>query len=197
MRNYVRAWAGTILIVAVAAALAILTVSVGAEEHAYIGANKCKKCHIKEHRSWSETKMANAFELLKPGERAEQKTAAGLDPNKDYTQDETCIKCHVTGWGKPGGFTSIEETPDLAGVGCEMCHGPGGTYTQDGYMTLQNKEYKLADLLAVGLVSPPTEETCKQCHNEESPFVGEGYVFDFEQRKADGTHEKFELKYEH
>jgi len=183
--------------VALAAALAILTVSAGAEEHAYVGANKCKKCHIKEYKAWSETKMANVFTVLKPGERAEQKKSAGLDPAKDYTTDPTCLKCHTTGYGKPGGFTSFEETPEMAGVGCEMCHGPGGTYTQDGYMTLQNKEYKRADLVAVGLVSPPTEQTCKQCHNTESPFVGDDYVFDFEQRKAQGTHEKFELKYPH
>lgn len=167
------------------------------DEHAYVGSKTCRKCHIKEWRSWSETKMAKTFETLKPGVNAEAKKAAGLDPDKDYTQDETCIRCHVTGWGKPGGFTSIEETPDLAGVGCEMCHGPGGTYTQDGYMTLQNKEYKKADLVAVGLMGEITEPQCATCHNSESPFVGDDYVFDFEQRKTEGTHEKFPLKYEH
>lgn len=168
-----------------------------AADHTYVGTKSCRKCHIKEWRSWSETKMAKVFDVLKPGERAEQKEAAGLDPQKDYTTDATCLKCHTTGYGQPGGFVSLEETPDLVGVGCEMCHGAGGTYIQDGYMTLANKEYKKADLVAVGLISPPTEETCRTCHNEESPFVGPGYVFDFEQRKADGTHEKFDLKYSH
>ena len=38
-----------------------------AEEHAYIGAKKCKMCHLKEYNSWAETKMAKSFELLKPG----------------------------------------------------------------------------------------------------------------------------------
>jgi hypothetical protein len=83
------------------------------------------------------------------------------------------------------------------GVGCEMCHGPGGTYIQDGYMTLKNKEYKKADLVAVGMVGEITKAQCEVCHNTESPFVGDDYVFDFEQRKEEGTHEKFPLKYQH
>jgi len=154
-------------------------------------------CHIKEWNSWSETKMATAFEALKPGQRAEAKKTAGLDPNKDYTTDATCIKCHVTGHGEPGGFTSIEATPNLAGVGCEMCHGPGGTYAEKQYMSLQNKEYKKGDLVAVGLVANVTAEQCLVCHNDESPFVGAGYVFDYETRKSEGVHERFALKYKH
>lgn len=169
----------------------------GADEHPYIGSSNCRKCHIKEYRSWSETKMAKAFDVLKPGERAEAKTKAGLDPNKDYTTDKTCVKCHVTGFGKPGGFVDLKTTPDLVGVGCEMCHGPGGTYTQDGYMTLQNREYKRADLVKVGLVGEVTQAQCVTCHNAESPFVPDGFVFDFAANKDKGTHEVFPLKYPH
>jgi hypothetical protein len=168
-----------------------------AQDHAYVGTKNCKKCHIKEWRSWSETKMANAFEILKPGERAEQKTAAGLDPDTDYTKDPECVRCHVTGLGEPGGFVDIETTPDLVGVGCETCHGAGGTYTQDEYMSLKNKEYKKAEVVAVGLVDTVSEDQCSGCHNTDSPFVGDDYVFDFEARKTEGTHEKFELKYQH
>ena len=38
---------------------------------------------------------------------------------------------------------------------------------------------------------------CTDCHNDESPFVAEGYVFDFAARKEQGTHAKFPLKYKH
>lgn len=38
----------------------------------------------------------------------------------------------------------------LAAAGEHACHGPGGTFTKSGYMTLQNEEYKKADLVAVG-----------------------------------------------
>jgi len=154
-------------------------------------------CHLKEHKSWEATKMANTFEVLKPGERAEAKTGAGLDPDKDYTTDPECLRCHTTGYGKEGGFVDIATTPELAGVGCEMCHGAGGTYIQKEYMSLQNKEYKKSEIVAVGLVDEITQARCANCHNTDSPFVGDDYVFDFAQRKDEGTHEKFALKYEH
>lgn len=139
--------------------------------------------------------MASAFEILEPGERAGQRTAAGLDPEKDYTTDTTCLSCRTTGYGKEGGFSSIEKTPGLAGVGCEACHGPGGIDTRSEHMSLKNKEYKRADLVAVGLVGEITEAQCRNCHNTDSPFVGDDYVFDFAANKEKGTHEKSPLKY--
>lgn len=174
-----------------------LFLPVGAGDHAYVGTKKCKTCHLKEWKSWSETKMAQTFEVLKPGERAEAKTAAGLDPQADYTTDKTCLPCHVTGFGAEGGFVDIESTPELAGVGCEMCHGAGEDYIADGTMTLKNKEYKKADLLPLGLVDVVSEAQCVGCHNAESPFVDEDFVFDFAKNKELGTHEQFPLKYPH
>ena len=168
-----------------------------AAEHPYVGSDKCKPCHIKEWKSWSETKMANVFDVLKPGERTEARKKAGLDPNRDYTHDTQCLQCHTTGYGKPGGFQSIETTPRLAGVGCEMCHGPGGTYTQPQYMSLVNKEFRKSAVVAMGLVGTIEVKQCEQCHNKKSPFVGDGYVFDFEANKKKGTHEKFPLKFNH
>jgi hypothetical protein len=182
--------------------VAITTMEPGAQdaekkEHAFIGSKKCKKCHLKQYKSWETTEMAKAFEVLKPGANADEKKAAGLDPNKDYTTDDTCLPCHVTGYGKEGGFVDIEKTPELAGVGCEMCHGAGGTYVQDQYMSSKNKKYKKADIVAVGMVDTVSEEQCRGCHNTDSPFVGEDYVFDFAKRKDEGTHEHLPLKYEH
>ena len=74
------------------------------KEHAYTGSKACKKCHTKEYKTWAETSMAKAFALLKPGVRAEEKTAAGLDPTMDYTKDKECLPCHTTGYGKKDGF---------------------------------------------------------------------------------------------
>jgi hypothetical protein len=168
-----------------------------AGEHSFVGSKKCKLCHLKQYKSWEQTPMAGTFDTLKAGERAEQKQAAGLDPAKDYTADAACVRCHVTGYGQPGGFTSLAETPDLVGVGCETCHGPGSTYLKPEHMSLKNKEYKKADLIAVGMVGEITEAQCTGCHNDESPFVGEDFVFDFEARKGEGIHEHHELKYPH
>ncbi len=165
------------------------------DAYAYVGTKKCKKCHLKQWRSWSKTKMANAYEILKPGQRADAKKKAGLDPNKDYTTDKECLPCHTTGYGKPGGFVSIEKTPDRAGVGCEMCHGAGSEYTKKQYMSLKNKHYKRAEVVKVGLISPVKGETCtSQCHNEKSPFYK---PFNFAERKEQGTHKHYPLKYKH
>ena len=169
--------------------------AVSADEHAFIGSKNCKKCHIKQFKSFEETKMASAFDSLKPGVDVEAKAAMNLSADEDYTQNAECVACHVTGYGKEGGLTSEADTPELANVGCEMCHGAGGTYTQDGYMTLKNKEYKRAEVVAVGMVEKVSEAQCVVCHNENVPI--EGYTFDFEAKKAEGTHENIPLKYNH
>lgn len=165
-----------------------------ANSFAYVGAKKCKACHLKEFNSWSETRMAKSFELLQPGVSADAKKKAKLDPNKNYTADPVCLACHTTGYGKPGGFVSLASTPDLVGVQCEICHGPGGTYIQKENMSLTNKEYKKANLVKLGLVGEITKSQCESCHNAKSPFFKE---FKFEERKTKGTHEKFPLKYKH
>lgn len=195
MSNLVRVigWSVAALCVALGAAAPLAAEG----EPGYVGAKKCKMCHIKEYNSWVGTKMANAFEALKPGVSAEAKKKANLDPAKDYRKDAACLGCHTTGHGKPGGFVSIDATPDLVGVQCEACHGPGETYTEKAYMSLQNKAYKKSELVAVGLVDQITKDQCVGCHNAKSPFVGADYVFDFEARKTKGTHEKFPLKHPH
>jgi hypothetical protein len=194
MRNMLR-W--VVVVAGITAVIPFLTVaSTKGAEHAFIGNRKCRACHIKEYRSWEETKMAKALDILKPGQRAEAKTAAGLDPNKDYSSDAKCLPCHTTGHGKEGGFVDVESTPNHVGVGCEMCHGAGGTYVQDQYMSLKNKNYKKAELLAVGLMDVTAETCTGQCHNENNP-TNPDEVFDYETKKNEGIHEIFPLKYEH
>ncbi len=186
------------LLVAVIAAACLLFSSAKAAEHSYIGSKKCRVCHIKEYRSWTETKMAKSFDILKPGQRKDIKLEHGLDPDKDYTKDAKCLACHTTGYGKPGGFADIETTPDLVGVGCEMCHGAGGTYVQDQYMSLKNKNYSKSEIVAVGLIGEITAGTCiDTCHNPDNPTAGDPYEFKFEERKDQGLHEIFPLKYKH
>jgi hypothetical protein len=83
-------------------------------------------------------------------------------------------------------------------VGCESCHGAGGTYTQDQYMSLKNKNYKKDEVVAMGMFEEITAGVCAEvCHNNKSPFVGDDYVFDFEAKKNEGAHEILPLKYEH
>ena len=65
-----------------------------ADSAEYVGAKKCKACHNKQYKAWKKTAMANSFEDLKSGIKAEEKKKAGLDPDKDYTTDKNCLKCH-------------------------------------------------------------------------------------------------------
>lgn len=170
-----------------------LALLAGAAQAQYVGASKCRPCHLPQFKSWEQTRMAKAFDLLKPGVAAEAKQTHKLDPNKDYTGDPNCVSCHVTGSGHPGGFTSLEKTPGLAGVQCEVCHGPGAGYLKPQLMSLTNKEYKRGDLVAAGMVAP-SAETCKTCHNQKSPFYK---PFDFEARLGEGVHARTPLKYKH
>ncbi len=163
----------------------------------YLGAKKCKACHMKQYKSWSKTTMATSFENLKPGVKADEKTKAGLDPAKDYTADQDCLRCHTTGYGKPGGFVSLEKTPKLINVQCEGCHGPGGDFRT---IMKKDKQFKLADAKSAGLLVPTEENNnCMECHGDDSPFnekVDAKYKFEIKPR-LEATHEHFPLKYEH
>ena len=188
---------GFVAILFVAASFAATDANAEAK---YIGAKKCKACHMKQFKSWKKTTMAGSFENLKPGVKGAEKTKASLDADKDYTHDADCLKCHTTGYGK-GGFTSIEETPKLAGVQCEGCHGPGSEYAK---VMKKNKKawketgYTSESLKAIGLIIPSEDEAgCMSCHGSDSPFtekVDAKYKWDFKPR-LENTHTHFPLKY--
>lgn len=190
MRRAARLWSHFILSLLLLGLLLAFAKSSAAQ---YVSVARCRACHLPQARSWEQTKMAKAFELLKPGVAAETKRAHKLDPAKDYTHDPSCVPCHVTGYGKPGGFESIEKTPALAGIQCEACHGAGGNYLKPKLMSLENKEYKRADLLGAGLTVPDVK-LCQGCHNPKSPFY---QPFDYPTRKRQGTHEHLPMKYPH
>ncbi len=187
--------------VSVLCVLSLFVVSNASAEAKYIGAKKCKACHMKQFKSWKKTTMATSFDNLKAGVKAAEKTAAGLDAAKDYTHDADCLKCHTTGYGKPGGFTSIEETPKLAGVQCEGCHGPGSEYAKamkKNKKAWKKSGYTSEELKAIGLTIPSEDEAgCMACHGGDSPFtekVDAKYKWDFKPR-LENTHDHFPLKY--
>ncbi len=170
--------------------------------YAYVGSKKCKKCHFKQYKSWAKTKMSHAFDILKPGEHKEAKEKFHVDVTKDFTKDAKCLKCHTVGFGKKGGYVTpdptdkkaVRKAKKLMGVGCESCHGPGSAYIKVFEDILKTKrKYDPEELYAVGL-NRIDETVCKTCHNEESPTINPGDSFDFEKRKAEGTHEHFPLK---
>jgi hypothetical protein len=165
-------------------------------EIGFVGPQTCMECHREQGESWAETKMAKSFDALRPGVYAKEKESVGLDPEADYTRVEGCLICHTTGYGLVGGFTSIEDTPELAGVTCEACHGAGGMYVE---LVMDNDDPTFAakDARDAGLIYPPTARVCRKCHNEDSPFIGIDYQFDYSKRVASGTHAHYQLKYDH
>jgi hypothetical protein len=165
-----------------AAAGSLLAAGAGAQEkvHKYIGADKCKMCHMAEAKgnqygAWLKSTHAKAFETL-AGEKAlaiaKQKGLA-----KAPQETDACLKCHVTGFGKPA--EAFEATfKKEQGVSCESCHGPGSDYKAMEIM----KDH--AKSVAAGLVVPD-EKTCTGCHNAESPTFK---AFDYKAALAKVAH---------
>jgi hypothetical protein len=187
--------------------------TVSAKEYRYLGweTGGCKKCHKKQYESWVETPMANAFYSLEAGEKAEEKKKVGLDPNKDYTTDPECLKCHATGHGKPSGFVSMDATEELHGVTCEACHGPGSGYQAEAIKGTDEtaEKHKLTAAVAAGLLYPVEEDHCTECHNDDHKHnskADEKYKFDFKERldrekekgsKDEGNHKHYLLEFDH
>jgi hypothetical protein len=150
----------------------------------YIGSKKCKVCHNSpkkgaQFKKWQASKHAKAYETLGTAEAKEIAKKKGIaDPQKA----DACLKCHVTGHGSPKDMfaASFDATE---GVGCEACHGPGSKYKS---MKVMKDLYAgKVDPKTVGFVNP-TEETCKKCHNQESPTFK---AFNFKEFYAKIAHE--------
>jgi hypothetical protein len=151
----------------VMACMLLLASNVLLAQNKYVGAEKCKMCHMskgKQYPTWSTSKHAKAFESLK----SEAALAIGKEKGvASPSTDAKCLKCHSTAAAIDaklnGGITDAE------GVSCETCHGPGSTYKSAIIMKSRTESVKN------GLIIPD-EKLCLKCHNSESPtFKG----FDF------------------
>lgn len=100
----------------------------------FAGQRACAGCHEEIWASWRASEHGRAFgRLLAEGRSG----------------DRLAQRVHVTGWLRPGGWLSLEETPELADVQCEACHGPGGAHAA-----------READVS--GFRDP--RESCVECH---------------------------------
>jgi predicted CXXCH cytochrome family protein len=117
----------------------------------YVGENKCATCHSAITDTWKDTRHAKAIESLK---KSGQETLPA------------CVKCHVTGYEKDGGFVDYELTPEMAGVQCEVCHGPGSDH--------------VANPMAKNIIKKSGAELCRKCHTE-----GQDPAFSYEVKVKD------------
>jgi hypothetical protein len=115
----------------------------------YVGSAACRSCHAAEFETWSASPHAHAVETL---------SAVRKQGNPD------CLRCHTTGFGRPGGFPEKAlpaEHADLAGVGCESCHGPGGDHVAEGAA-------KIGTIVSLGdkCDSCVILQICGSCHDD-------------------------------
>lgn len=167
----------------------------------FVGAAKCNgSCHDPYYQAWKKSPHGGTFNLLKPGERAEAKKRVNLDPEKDYTTNPLCLRCHTTGFGQKGGFkpagtmkkdkdvsTKIDPAePSLEQVGCEMCHTVQGGSEIRIVMKNTKGDFKKADTESFGQ-RWDYSNVCTRCHTHPNtpfqPSVHDKYKFNFEERK--------------
>jgi len=104
------------------AALLAIGANAFAQDHAYVGADKCKMCHKVQYASWQETTHAKA--------------TADAKASTERTFEAACLKCHAT---------NSDEA--MEGVQCEACHGAGADFRKMSVM--KDKEMAIANGLII------------------------------------------------
>lgn len=171
-----------ILVVAIFAFLA--GGALQAQNFKYIGASKCKMCHLKpakgeQYNIWLKGPHAGAMKTLASEESKKIAAEMGI---ADPTTDPACIKCHSTVGAIEKSLVASIKMDE--GVSCESCHGPGSRYK--GASVMKSRELSMKN----GLILP-TEEVCLTCHNEESPTYK---PFNYEEKVAMIAHPDPTLK---
>ena len=137
----------------------------------YVGNNKCKMCHMKQHKAWSATPHAKAFTNLQAADTAKvtmMSSMLKIEVTDSPARTDGCVKCHVTGFHLTGGYPAADsaKTAALAAVSCESCHGPGSAHVA---ATLADKKKFINTAVSANL--------CMQCHT-----AGISPKFNFEER---------------
>ncbi len=112
------------------------------EDNWYVGTEACADCH------------ADTVRAFKANSKKSTSKESVMIMKEKLTEAEFkgCLACHTTGYGKKGGFVSYEQTPHLADVGCESCHGMGGLHAEDGSPE--------------SISRTPTIQLCATCHDD-------------------------------
>jgi hypothetical protein len=110
---------------------------------------------------WSETKHAHAF----------------TDVPVKYRNDGGCLKCHLTAFGKAGGYVTGTDK-DLLMVGCEACHGPGGQHVdaaQRFVLANPGEEATIEKEMRNSIVKTPPDTVCAACHTTQAHQMHPAY----------------------
>lgn len=104
----------------------------GASGPRYVGMSGCVNCHASEYAQWQTTAHSHAWKTL-------------ADQQKESTP--SCVPCHVTALGEPGGYQTVDDAARFGNVQCEACHGQGSDHKQ-----------------WVDHGNTVSESTCRGCH---------------------------------
>lgn len=134
----------------------------------YVGSEACQSCHKAEFATWKASPHGHAVATL---------AKAGKAGEAD------CLQCHTTAYGRPGGFSpsaSVSSQSDLARVGCESCHGPGGQH-------IGENARRVGTILSLGdkCDSCVILKVCGTCHDDAND---PGFQFKVERRIDDQRH---------
>jgi hypothetical protein len=140
-----------------------LQVSVPGVVPKYVGSARCSSCHDKAYQVWKNSKHAEAYQTL---------VNARHPSLRQY--DGECVVCHVTGFTYKSGFTDLERTPKLKDVGCEACHGPGSSHSNDPqnpkwYRLMNPWKAKPNETAAEKSIRElEINKACMRCHDPEN-----------------------------
>lgn len=113
-------------------------------EYRYTGNDKCRLCHRDFFVGRKQDHHDHAMEYIL---------------NTEHAENPKCLVCHATGFGTKTGYVSMTQTPRLANVQCEGCHGPGSNHikiatvkkTGGGFLAGEDRPDRL-------------KKMCKACH---------------------------------
>jgi len=132
-------------------------------DNSFVGSRACSSCHLARYDEWSGTVHASAWDPV-----------ADLPP----ATQPNCIVCHTVGYGQPTGFTSIDATPNLAGVGCENCHGPAGAHKYGDHSIVRPAVTIAAEVCGGchdGSHHPTYSEWTTSAHSQVTEDVASGF----------------------
>ena len=109
------------------------------EKWTYASTSACALCHPKASEHFVTTAHAFALATLQ---------------RKGRDKDPSCLRCHSTGFNRPGGTRNVATAATFFGdVGCESCHGPSTAHVR-----AQNK---------TGTRRLVPEAVCIECHTKQ------------------------------
>jgi peroxiredoxin len=128
----------------------------------YVGSDACQSCHAAEFATWASSPHGHALASLE---------------KKGHADDPACLECHTTAFDKPGGFVPSQPASaqaDLARVGCESCHGPGGDHVGENAK-------RVGTIVSLGdkCDSCVILKICGSCHDDDNDA---GFQFRVEER---------------